>query len=233
MSCWRSAPATQPSPPLLRSKPFVLFTLPPEQVEVEILQKLFQERPIPAHTLLSGTGDAARLVALAALSDSLDYVADVIHRCTAAPGSRSGLEDGSGVGGGAAGGAPGAASGRRSEQLSSDGSGASTPLAAEASQQGPSLTATAAAPGTTWQQQLGSRLRSWRKAGGEAGGLTEGLAHLADRYRALAGLCVRALRLDLLLLTLHHMQQLPRSSYLCASEEEAREVDECAAALAR
>lgn len=89
------------------------------------------------------------------------------------------------------------------------------------------------AAGPTWQQQLGSRFKAWRKAGGEAGGLTEGLAHLADRYRALAGLCVRALRLDLLLLTVHHMQQLPRSSYVCASEEEAKEVDECVAALAR
>ncbi|KAL4452048.1 hypothetical protein ABPG75_007710 [Micractinium tetrahymenae] len=211
-----------------------------EQVEVEILQKLFQERPIPAHTLLSGTGDVGRLVSLAALSDSLDYVAEVVHRCTAGPGSssatggRGGQQEGSGAGGGSAGGAPGVALGRRSERLSSDGSGASTPLAAEASQQSaPAAAALAVAQGPTWQQQLGSRLRAWRKAGGEAGSLTEGLAHLADRYRALAGMCVRALRLDLLLLTLHHMQQLPRSSYVCASEEEAREVDECVAALAR
>ena len=56
---------------------------------------------------------------------------------------------------------------------------------------------------------------------------------MADRYRALAGQCVRAMRLDLLLLVLHHLQQLPKSSYVCHQEEEAREVDECVAALAR
>jgi hypothetical protein len=41
------------------------------------------------------------------------------------------------------------------------------------------------------------------------------------------------MRLDLLLLVLHHLQQLPKSSYVCHQEEEAREVDECVAALAR
>lgn len=203
------------------------------QVEVEILQKLFQERPIPAHTLLSGSGDATRLVTLAALSDSLDYVAEVIHRCTAVPSSRSGAEERSAGGGDGAGRATAGLPGRRSEQLSSDGSGASTPLAGEASRQGAPFAGAATAQGPSWQQQLGSRLRAWRSGGGEAGALTEGLAHLADRYAALAGRCVRAMRLDLLLLTLHHMQQLPRSSYACASLDEAREVDECVAALAR
>jgi hypothetical protein len=43
---------------------------------------------------------------------------------------------------------------------------------------------------------------------------------------------MRMIRLDLLLLVVAHLSELPRSSYVC-SEEEAKEVDECVGALAR
>ena len=36
--------------------------------------------------------------------------------------------------------------------------------------------------------------------------LTEGLAHMLDRARAQAGQCVRALRLEMLLLMIYHLQ---------------------------
>lgn len=200
-----------------------------EGVEREVLRRLLGERPVHARALLAEGGDVGRLAALAALSDSLDYVADVIHRCTGSGGGPSG-----GRGGG--GGAP---LPPRAERHSTDGSGsgggsgAATPLAGEASGAGVAGSG-GSGSGATWQQQLGSRFRTWRRTGGgEAGGLTEGLSHLADRHRALAGQCARALRLDLLLLVLHHLQQLPASSYVCESEEEAREVDECVAALNR
>lgn len=200
-----------------------------EGVECEVLRRLLAERPLPARALLAEGGDVGRLAALAALSDSLDYVADVIHRCTGGGGP-------GGAGAGRAG--SGAQLLNRADRHSTDssggsGSGAATPLGGEAAAAGVAGSG-GSASGATWQQQLGSRFRTWRRTGsGEAGGLTEGLSHLADRHRALAGQCARALRLDLLLLVLHHLQQLPASSYVCESEEEAREVDECVAALNR
>ena len=201
-----------------------------EVVEADILQQLMAgQRNVPPTALLGGGGDVARLASLSALSDSLDFIAEVIHRCNAPGGPEQGRQASAGGLGG------NVLMGRRDERQSSDGSGGSgtaTPLA-EASQQLGGGGGGAAAALPSWQQQLGSRFRTWRKAGNEPGGLTEGLAHLADRYRALAGQCARAMRLDLLLLVLHHLQQLPRSSYVCAGEEEAREVDECVAALAR
>lgn len=205
-----------------------------EAVAAEILQRLMGERPVAAAALLGAGGDVARLASLAALSDSLDYVADVILRCTGAGGGGQAAPASGGS-------SPAGVLGRRADRRSSEssgggGSGAATPLAAEASQQAAAAAAAgsgADAAGATWQQQLGSRFKTWRRSAAGEGALSEGLAHLADRYRALAGQCARALRLDLLLLVLHHLQQLPRSSYVCQSEEEAREVDECVAALAR
>lgn len=43
---------------------------------------------------------------------------------------------------------------------------------------------------------------------------------------------MRVLRLDLLLLVVASLAELPRSSYVC-NDEEAKEVDECIGALAR
>ena len=217
-----------------------------ESVECALLQKLLGERPVQAASLLAAGGDVQRLASLAALSDSLDYVADVIHRCTSSSSAGGGVASGSGMASAGSGSLLTRRGDRQSSEgsVGSEGSGATTPMASEPSQQqlggsgsgGAAAAAAVAAAGSgpSWQQQLGSRFKAWRRAGGgEAGGLTEGLSHLADRYRALAGQCVRAMRLDLLLLVLHHLQQLPKSSYVCHQEEEAREVDECVAALAR
>jgi hypothetical protein len=44
------------------------------------------------------------------------------------------------------------------------------------------------------------------RGGGEGTGLTEGLAHLLDRFRAAAGTAVRALRLELTLLLVFYLQ---------------------------
>eukprot|EP00887_Chlorella_sp_A99_P002121 scaffold21.g2121.t1 len=180
-----------------------------EAVEAELLRRLLAERPIQAGALLSANGDSQRPLALAALSDSLDYLADVILQATAAAGGPGSVD------GGSAGATP---------RMPPPDSGASSP-----GHDGlPPRT-------DSWQQPqpAGRRLRGWRQRGGRLeAGLTEGLAHLADRCRALAGHCVRALRIDLLLLMLFHLQELPRSSYVC-SEEEAGEVDECIGALSR
>ena len=37
-------------------------------------------KPVREEQLMSGSGDMSRLINLAALSDSLDYLADAIHR---------------------------------------------------------------------------------------------------------------------------------------------------------
>ena len=52
------------------------------------------------------------------------------------------------------------------------------------------------------------------------------------RCRAVAGQCLRALRLEAHLLLVHHLAELPRSDYQC-EEEDTREVDECIGALCR
>ena len=52
------------------------------------------------------------------------------------------------------------------------------------------------------------------------------------RYRALAGQCVRSLRLEMHLLVLYHMQDLPLSNYAC-EEDESKDVDDCVGALSR
>ena len=189
-----------------------------EAVEGELLRRLMAQRPLQPSVLLSAGGDAQRLVAVAALSDSLDYLADVIQACIAAGAA------GSGSGG------PGGAS-------SSAGAAAATGLVPRVPMAGSGAAAAAAGvvhPRTdSWGQSVGGRLRSWRQQRpGLDQGLTEGLVHLADRCRALAGQCARVLRLDLLLLVLFHLQELPRSSYVCG-EEEAGEVDECIGALSR
>ncbi len=57
---------------------------------------------------------------------------------------------------------------------------------------------------------------------------------VVPRFRALAGHCVRVLRLDALLHVVHHLDQLPSAApgFVCA-EEDIKEVAECVSALAR
>eukprot|EP00873_Tetraselmis_striata_P042467 jgi/Tetstr1/462731/TSEL_007694.t1 len=52
-----------------------------EHVEHDLLEHVFKEQPVAAESLLINetTGDMSRLTQLAALSDSLDYMAEVIH----------------------------------------------------------------------------------------------------------------------------------------------------------
>ena len=50
-------------------------------------------------------------------------------------------------------------------------------------------------------------------------GLSIGLAMLSDRYRSLAGLCVRALRLEMICLCTHHLSELTQISHLCEDNE--------------
>lgn len=52
------------------------------------------------------------------------------------------------------------------------------------------------------------------------------------RYRSLAGQSLRALRLDMLLLVVHHLESLPKGRYVCGAAE-APDVDECIGALQR
>jgi hypothetical protein len=61
-------------------------------------------------------------------------------------------------------------------------------------------------------------------------GFAEGIAHAADRYRAFAGKCIRALRLELILLTAHHLEALPR---LAAGGPTAAASEEHVASLTR
>lgn len=54
------------------------FGVEGEAVEEEVVLYTFRERPTSSQELLSGSGSPQRLVQLAALSSSLDYIADVI-----------------------------------------------------------------------------------------------------------------------------------------------------------
>ncbi|GMH35477.1 hypothetical protein BSKO_03345 [Bryopsis sp. KO-2023] len=54
-------------------------------------------------------------------------------------------------------------------------------------------------------------------------GLSGSLSGLMDRYRALAGLCIRALRLEMICLAAHHLDELTSISHLC-EEDDRREV---------
>ena len=80
-----------------------------------------------------------------------------------------------------------------------------------------------------WRRHLPA---SWKgsDSSGVDRGFAEGLAHAADRYRALAGRCIRTLRLELILLAAHHLKALPR---LAAGGPTAAAAEEQATSLAR
>ena len=52
------------------------------------------------------------------------------------------------------------------------------------------------------------------------------------RYRSLTGRCLRALRLDMLLLVIHHLGDLPKGRYVCEAAE-AQDIEDCIGALQR
>lgn len=55
---------------------------------------------------------------------------------------------------------------------------------------------------------------------------------MSRRHRSLAGQSLRALRLDMLLLVVHHLGELTKGNYVCESAE-AQDVEECVGALQR
>lgn len=54
---------------------------------------------------------------------------------------------------------------------------------------------------------------------GWSDGLSSSLALLTNRYRALAGLCIRALRLEMICLAAHHLFELTSISHLCEDND--------------
>jgi hypothetical protein len=180
-----------------------------------------QERPVRADALL---GSSDRVIGLAALADSADYLADVI--------SRSGAVD---VGG------------DRERSASPAKSG---PAAAAAKPGGMLTVGMAHLMDRSAQMRVLSGAFSVNLPACSqplADHLTRcqlphdfslfGGVHLAvykaaamldrrtggGRYRALAGHSLRALRLDLMLTVLHHLQELPGNNWAC-EEEDAVEV---------
>ncbi|KAL3138889.1 hypothetical protein ABBQ32_005714 [Trebouxia sp. C0010 RCD-2024] len=150
--------------------------------EIAVLTQLAQVRPVQVDQLVTASGDMQRLVNLASLCDSLDYLADAMQHF-----------------------------GEGQQQAHHSTLGSMGPQAAAGSYTGR-------------REQKGNR--------GATVSLTEGLAHLVDRYRALAGQCLRALRIDMHLLALYHLRDLAQSSYAC-EEDESRDGDDCVGTLSR
>ncbi|KAL0041964.1 hypothetical protein WJX79_010411 [Trebouxia sp. C0005] len=154
-----------------------------ESTETIVLMQLAQVKPVREDQLVSASGDMHRLVNLATLSDSLDYLADAIQH----------FGD---------------------------------------SQQPRQSAAASTSGGTAGQAGPYTGRREHKANRTSAVCLTEGLTHLMNRYRALAGQCIRSLRLEMHLLVLYHMQDLPLSNYAC-EEDESKDVDDCVGALSR
>lgn len=176
---------------------------------------------MPPEALLSAGADSGpRLAALGALSDSLDFVADAIVRF----GERR-HQDNSQLQVRCPDCLPGARCAVRVMQdaemlsLASCGLECSFTLVCACAQLPLSASRWSQAAGS---MQYGRTLQNHGRAlclqdaylgrgrgGGEGTGLTEGLAHLLDRFRASAGMAVRALRLELTLLLVFHIQVRP------------------------
>ncbi|DBA83817.1 TPA: hypothetical protein ACH3X1_006340 [Trebouxia sp. C0004] len=154
-----------------------------ESTETIVLMQLAQVKPVREDQLVSASGDMHRLVNLATLSDSLDYLADAIQHFGDSQQPRQ---------------------------------------SAVASKSG----------GAAGQAGLYTGRREHKANQTSAVCLTEGLTHLMNRYRALAGQCIRSLRIEMHLLVMYHMQDLPLSNYAC-EEDESKDVDDCVGALSR
>lgn len=96
-------------------------------------------------------------------------------------------------------------------------------------QSSPGSSGTPTRVGEVWLRHLGGLLRGPERREMDRG-YAEGLAHAADRFRSLAGLCIRALRLELMLLAVFHLQSLPQ---LAAGGERATGAEDHVASLAR
>ncbi|KAK9811074.1 hypothetical protein WJX73_000162 [Symbiochloris irregularis] len=84
-----------------------------------------------------------------------------------------------------------------------------------------------AASSPTADKQGGSR---WR--GSDSEHLFRGLNHLADQYKALAGMAIRALRLDAHLTLLYYLSRLPRGQWAPGTDNPS-DVEDCLGALSR
>lgn len=171
----------------------------------DLVAKVLAARPLRSESLLS-IGNPSRMIALACLAESADHIADAIHSYAAAAAFTAAASSGSGGGKPVAASPPGAAA-------------TASPRMAD-----------------IWRRHLGG---FWRGGSGEGGrrevdrSFAEGLSRAADRFRAVAGQCIRAVRLDLLLLAAYHLQSLPQLAYGSGSGSRAAEAEDHVASLAR
>lgn len=154
------------------------------------------------------------LVVLAALSESLDYVADRIQQL-AATGSFA---------------AQGERHRHRHHHHHHHHGGGATAA-------GPGSATRHGSPPAAASPASAARGPSARSAGGTGAlgagtNLTETMAMTIDRYRSLAGACCRAIHLDLLLLSAHHLGQLAATSHVCEPDD-VRQVHPAVSALTR
>lgn len=157
---------------------------------------------IRAESLMAVAGEAGRLIQLASLAESADHVADTIHAAAAAAAFQA------------------ANSTTKTYSINTGGGG------------GDGGAVVGPRRGEAWQRHVGT-IGGQEKSTGTTGmdrGFAEGIAHAADRYRAFAGKCIRALRLELILLAAHHLEALPR---LAAGGPTAVAAEEHVASLTR
>ncbi|KAI8462821.1 MAG: hypothetical protein J3K34DRAFT_527482 [Monoraphidium minutum] len=183
------------------------FGLEGEAATEEVLLCCMRERPQSTEQLIAGHRTQA-LVVLAALSESLDFVADRIAALSSAS-SLAAQGRGAGRRGGGAGGSPHAGGG-----------GGGSP-------RGGSPRSVGGTP-----PRPGAPARGGGGGSGVGVDLQETLAMTIDRYRSLGGACVRAIRLDLLLLAAHHLGSLAASSHMCEADD-VRQVHPAISALTR
>ena len=159
---------------------------------------------IRAESLLAVGGEAGRLIQLASLAESADHVADTIHAAAAAAAFQA------------------AHATTKTYSVSTVSGGG---VASGAGTAG-------ARRGEAWRRHVGTigGQEKSTSTGGMDRGFAEGIAHAADRYRAFAGKCIRALRLELLLIAAHHLEALPR---LAAGGATAAAAEEHVASLTR
>lgn len=90
-------------------------------------------------------------------------------------------------------------------------------------------------PSMSTSDASGTRIKSKKTRQvslGWSDGLSSSLALLINRYRALAGLCIRALRLEMMCLAAHHLFELTSISHLC-EDNDRTEMPSCLGSLIR
>ena len=160
----------------------------------------------PEMLLLAG-GESSKLIQLAALAESADYVADSIHT---------------------------AATAAAFQPLDNANPMTTTTTSAGILSNNPRRGVWRLPPGGGGGSGAAGGVSSSSATVTNSSGIdrsfTEGLTHAADRFRALAGRCLRVLRLELILLSVHHLQSLPR---LASGGPISAAAEEHAASLAR